>query len=286
MTAPRSDFDMVDLAPGIYSRAQVPHYDLIQAVNYSSLKALARSPKHYQHYRLNGTRESRDMFKGTLGHIAILEPERFVREYSVFEGKRKSGKEWEAFKLANKGRELIKADDLLEAIAMRDAVRADALASAYLANGAHEATLVWVDQDTGLKCKGRVDWLRNDHVLVDVKTTRDATPHWFSRDVARLMYHVQCAMYLDAVETLTGEEARFVVLAIEKTEPYDVVTFDVPEATIIAGRDEYRRLLRLLMQCQQDKRWPGIGNGFEVALTLPAWAVADESDLEGLELEK
>jgi hypothetical protein len=270
--------------PGIYARGTVD-YDAIDAVNYSSLKALARSPKHYRYYLENGSRETRDMFKGTAAHIAILEPERFALEYGVFTGKRRSGKEWEAFKAANAGKATIKADDLLEAMAMRDAVRADALGSAYLSNGRHEVTIVWIDGETGLKMKGRVDWLRNDNVLVDVKTTRDATPFFFARDVARLQYHVQSALYLDGIETLTGQSARFVAVAIEKAPPYDVVTFDMPEPVLGVGRDEYRRLLKLLIQCRQDKSWPGIGNGFEVALTLPPWAMGDENDIEALGLE-
>lgn len=268
----------IDVAPGVYKRDEMRDYDAIDAINYSSLKALAKSPKHYIHYLEHGRRETPDMFKGTAAHIAILEPERFVREYGVFTGRRKAGKEWTAFQEANKGRAILKESELNEAMAMRDAVREDEIASSYLANGYHEVTLVWVDAETGLKLKGRVDWLRKDNVLVDIKTTRDATPHWFSRDVARLQYHVQSAMYLDGLESITGKGARFVAVAIEKAPPYDVVTYDMPVPVIDAGRDEYRRLLRLLVECRQEKRWPGIGNGFEVSLTLPSWAMASDDD--------
>jgi hypothetical protein len=274
------------MEPGIYTRTQVPDYDAIDAINYSSLKMLLRSPKHYRHYLDNGSRETRDMFKGTTSHVAILEPERFAIDYAVFPGKAKRGAAWESFKTEHADVAIIKAGELTEAIAMRDAVRADPLASAYLSNGRHEVTLVWIDQETGLKLKGRVDWLRNDNVLVDVKTARDATPFFFSGSVAKLLYHVQCAMYLDAVETITGQEARFVVLAIEKSAPYDVVPYAVPEPVLGVGRDEYRRLLRLLIECRKENRWPGISNGFELQLNLPAYAMPDESDLDALGLEQ
>lgn len=276
------------MGPGIYSRAEVADYDAIDAVNYSSLKALARSPKHYRHHLLNGAKETRPMFKGTAAHVAVLEPERLALEYAIFTGKRRAGKAWEAFEAAAiaDGKKVIKEAELAEAVAMRDAVRADALASSYLSGGRHEVTVVWLDEETGLTCKGRIDFLRNDYVLVDLKTTRDAIPHWFGRDVARLQYHVQAAMYLDAVERLTGETARFVAVALESSPPYDVVTYDLPEPVISAGRDEYRRLLRLLVECRQENRWPGIGNGFEVTLSLPAWAMPDEGDLDALGLEQ
>ncbi len=271
--------------PGIYPRGTVD-YDAIDAVNYSSLKLLARSPKHYRHYMANGGKETRPMFKGTAAHLAILEPERFATEYAIFDGKRRTGKAWEAFEAEaeERGKKILKASELAEAFAMRDAVRADALASSYLIGGQHEVAMVWTDAETGLLCKGRLDFLRGGVVAVDLKTTRDAIPHWFARDVARLQYHVQAAMYLDAVESLSGETGRFVVIAIESTPPYDVVTYDLPEPVISAGRDEYRRLLRLLVECRRENRWPGIGNGFEVALTLPKWAMPDDGDLDALGL--
>jgi len=283
--APVSRFT-VDVPQGIYRKHELPcPYDAIDAINYSSLKNLAKSPKHYQHYLTHGRAETAAMFRGTAAHIAILEPERFVMEYAVFYGPRKAGKEWKAFQEANKSKTLIKSTEFAKALAMRDSVRDDPNASGYLANGSPEVTLVWVDPDTQLKLKGRVDFLRNDRVISDVKTTRDATPLWFSRDVAKLQYHVQAAMYSDGVEVITGDRARYVVIAVEAAAPHDTVTYDLPEPVLGPGRDEYRRLLRLLIECRETRRWPGIGNGFEVALTLPVWAVGDEGDLEALGLE-
>lgn len=268
------------MKPGIYSRSQVTDYDAIDAVNYSSIKWLARSPKHYRWFKDNGVRETRPMFKGTAAHIAILEPERFALEYAIFGGKRRAGEAWEAFKadaIAG-GKKILKESELAEAFAMRDAVRGDALASSYLCGGQHEVTLVWVDSETELKCKGRLDFLHGGTVAVDLKTTRDAIPHWFAKDVARLQYHVQAAMYFDGLATLTGKDPRYVVLAIESSPPHDVVTYDLPEPVIAAGRDEYRRLMRLLVECRQENSWPGIGNGFEQALTLPSWVTADSGN--------
>lgn len=266
------------MEPGIYTRTQVPDYDAIDAINYSSLKMLARSPKHYLHYTKCGGRETRDTFKGSTAHVAILEPERFVTDYAVFPGKAKRGKEWRDFKAAHAAAKIIKASELAEAISLRDAVRNDALASAYLSNGRHEVTLVWIDPETGVKLKGRVDWLRNDNVNVDVKTAADATPIMFGRSAARFLYHVQASMYQDGLEVITGEEARSVAIAVEKHAPYDAVTYSIPTPVLDVGRAEYRRLLGILAECRASGRWHGIGGGFEVTLSLPWWAMGDERD--------
>ena len=268
------------MKPGIYSRHEVADYAAINAVNYSSLKWLAKSPKHYKHHLANGAKETRPMFKGTAAHIAILEPERFALEYAIFTGKRRSGKDWREFEAdaRDRGKKIITSTELDEAIAMRDAVRGDSLAASYLAGGRHEVTVIWIDDETGLKCKGRLDFLRNDGVAVDIKTTRDATPFRFSQDAAKLQYHVQSAMYLDGVRSAAGHAERFVTLAVESAAPYDPVTYPLPEPVIEVGRDMYHSWLRRLVECRRDNRWPGIGNGFEQSLTLPTWSIPDSSD--------
>jgi hypothetical protein len=273
--------------PGIYLRGEL-EYSAIDAINYSTLKEMAKSPKHYRHALKNGRVETAAMTKGTAAHIAVLEPERFATEYAVFEGKRRAGKAWEAFEAeaTSKGRKILKEVDLDAAIRLRDAVRSDAVAAACFSGGHAEVTLVWQDEETGLMCKGRVDFLRNDNVISDLKTSRDVEPFWFGRDVARLQYHVQAAMYLDALETLTKKTAQFKVVAVESAEPYDVVVYGLGEDVIGPGRDAYRTLLKRVAECRANNEWPGYASGIEMALTLPAWAAgAEEDDLAALGLE-
>lgn len=272
------------VGPGIYRRGEVD-YDVIDAVNYSTLKELARSPKHYAHRLKHPRAGTPSMFRGSAAHTAILEPEEFERRYVVFDGKRRAGKAWEAFEKENNARTILKEDEYAQAMAFRDAVRGDPVAQPYLVGGDREVTLVWVDPETGVLCKGRPDYVTRDGVIVDVKTTKDASPFWFSRDVAKYQYHVQAAYYGDGYELITKREPRHVIIAVEAAEPRDVAVYRMSDPVIGPGRDAYRRWLKTLVECRQERRWPGYGNGFELELMLPPWALPDEGDLDSLGLE-
>lgn len=274
------------MKPGIYARGTVD-YDAIDAVNYSTLKELARSPLHYRH-RLDAPREqTKSMFRGSAAHTAILEPIEFMRRYVVFEGARRAGKAWEAFQEENAGKVILKEDEFNTAMAMRDAVQRCATAMAYLRRGQHEAALAWTDPETGIACKGRPDFVADDNTVVDVKTTRDPSPFWFQRDVARLQYHVQAAFYVDGLAQITRRESRAVIIAVESAPPHDVAVYRLPDDEVLGpGRDAYRAMLTKLAECRRDNRWPGVAGGFELTMTLPAWALPDESDLDALGLEQ
>lgn len=269
-------------------------YGKLPGANISSLKVLRKSPKHYRHYLENGRKATRSLELGTAAHVAILEPERFLREFALWdkkddEGKTKQrrGKAWEEFQSANDGKTIIRSDEYDLAIAIKDAVRADRVAMKYLAFGRPEVAITWEDEYTGMPCKGRVDWLTEidgGPCLVDLKGTRDPSPIWFSRDCARLDYHLQMAFYADAIEAATGEVPRVVVVAVEMAPPHDVVTYIVPADVIEIGRDAYRQLLETLRDCTASGTWHGYGGGEEKQLVLPAWAAPDDENADDLGL--
>lgn len=277
----------MDIRPGIYLRGQVD-YDSIEAVNFSTLKHMARSPRHYLHVLKNGVPETASMGRGTAAHIAALEPERFALEYAIFTGKRRAGKAWDEF-LASataEGKKVLKESQLEEALEIRDAVRGDAAASACLSNGHAEVAVVWRDEETGILCKGRVDFLRNDNVVSDLKIAADIAPFEFGKACARLQHHVQAAMYVDALEQVTKRRHESRIVAVEAKRPHDVIVYTLGEDVLGPGRDAYRAMLRQLAECRANDEWLGLSRGLEMALSLPAWVTGDaEDDLSALGLE-
>jgi hypothetical protein len=277
----------VSVRPGIYLRGQV-EYEKIDAINYSTLKEMAKSPLHYLYALKHGRRATAAMNRGTAAHIAVLEPERFATDYLIWEGRR-AGKAWEAFEAdaQARGKQILKDSELALALAIRDAVRGHAKASSYLVGGHAEVTIVWEDEETGLLCKGRLDFLRDDGTPADLKTTRNIEQFWFSRDLATNQYHVQAAMYLDGAASLTRKQSdRFALIAVEGAAPHDVVPYLLHEDVTGPGRDAYRALLRRVKECRESGEWPGYANGSEMTIALPAWATGDaENDLSALGLE-
>lgn len=277
----------------LYSRKECRYAEL-PGVHITQLKDLRRSPLHYQHRLRNGRKSTAALQLGNAGHVACLEPERFLLDFALWKSEGEDGakrvrrgKFWDAFQEQHAGKTIIRDEEYEVAIALRDAVRADAVAMKYLAMGRPEVAMTWNDAHTGIACVGRIDWetkVDGHPAIVDLKTTRNAGPAWFSRDVAKLDYHLQLAFYADGYEAATGKTPRVAVVAVESEPPHDVVTYIVPADVLEIGRDQYRQLLELYRDCSAANDWPGQGAGLEKILALPAWAVPDDDDTADLGL--
>jgi exodeoxyribonuclease VIII len=260
----------------MYLRGEVD-YDAIDAVNFSTLKYAAKSPLAYFH-RLNNPKASTiPQLRGTASHTAILEPERLESDYAIFTGKVRNGKVWDAFEAENAHRKIIKQGELDQALRMQRAVRSMPCADAYLSDGHAEVTLVWMDDVTGLLCKGRVDYVKGDDAIVDLKGTGDASGVSFAREAGRQKYHVQASFYLDGYTTLFPmAHPESVLIAVEYSEPHDVAPYVIDADSLEAGRRIYRACLDRIAQCRAERRWPGVANGSVQTLRLPAYELMEE----------
>lgn len=286
---------------GIFPKLGREEYDAAtDRVNWSTLKHLGRSAEHYL-YALGDpdaeTPADDDTPARKLGratHVAILEPELFGLLYVVWTGGRRAGKTWDAFQAAHADREILTADEYGRCVAMQKRVREHPTAGRYVVGGKAEVTIAWdhiIPAASDFPAivtpmRGRLDYLRDD-VIVDVKTTRDASVDGFGREVWTHRYHTQLALYQAGVEAITGRLLPVKIIAIENTAPHVVTVFDLPEHVLEIGREEFRALMAHLDWCKRESRWPGYADD-EVELLLPRWAAprpagADE-DLAGLDL--
>lgn len=252
-------------------------YRALPGLNISTLLKMRRSPKHFRHALLNPSPDTPALSFGKALHSLLLEPERVEQDVAVWSGTRR-GKAWDAFSAANADRLIVKSDEWDQAHTMAQAIRAHDVARFYLEqDGEAESSITWNDEATGRALKGRIDWLCGE-AIVDLKTTRDPSQFLFGRDAARYGYHIRAAWYQDGIAALTGTWRPYVLIAAEKDPPHDVVCYRVPPEALRAGRNEYRRLLCELAECEAADRWPGIGGDEELDLILPSWALGDEDD--------
>lgn len=300
------DLEMDDISPDVETRdmtapAQAPpvarliprtsyaDYAAIDAVNWSTLKVMARSPRHYRHALANPRPPSPAMLLGTAAHLATLEADRWDDEVRIFDGAARRGKAWEAFQAANPGRLLLNQAEADKAQAMAAAVRDHGPAAEYLSAGEPEVGVVWTDDTTGLSCKARVDWLHvlrdsagriGRVILVDLKTAREIGLREFSAQAARLGYFGQLAHYRAGIAAALGiapEMIEVVLVAVENDAPHDVAVFavddGVPDGGLHYGETERRRLLKRLVECRDADEWPG-QHPEVTPLCPPAWASA------------
>ncbi len=291
------------IVASIRSRVPAEEYHGLPGVSISRLKELKRSPKHYK-YRLENPLQSAAMRLGTAAHCAVLEPERFQRQFAVWDRRSdngnlcpRRGQFYDEFVNQHAGRTIITNDEGLDAIAIARAVRADPLAMKYLESGEPEVTMRWtLDSQSLLRqlipvqvyCRGRADWLTRidgSPYLIGLKTARDCRAVPFGNACARLGYHLQWAFYLDGYRAITGVTPQLREIVVESTPPYDVVVYDVPNDVLLQGRAEYESLLRVLVECEARREWLGVANGHEQTITLPTWAYDGQDDIADLELE-
>ena len=176
------------------------------AISRSELWWLNRSAEYFKYRREHPTEPTPALLFGQVAHKLLLEPDDFGTDFVVapaVDRRTKAGKEtWEAFLAEADGKAVVDAATFEQAsemvnVAMQNQIVHDLL------QGEHETPLFWTDPDTGVACKCRLDaWHRDEQgvpVIVDYKTTNDASYKAFQRDVQNYGYAFQAAMYSEGV---------------------------------------------------------------------------------------
>jgi hypothetical protein len=251
-------------------------YHASPAISKSGLDKIARSPAHYRAAKESAAESTEAMIFGSAFHDYILLPEVFQTAYTVlpedFNGRTKDGKSYlETIKAS--GQTILKAEWLKDIQGMAAAVAAHPKAAALLSGGHSEVSMFWQDADTGLDCRCRPDYIHSSGIIVDLKSTLDASPAAFAKSCANLRYHVQDAFYSEGFYQATGEWPRgFVFIAVEKTAPYAVACYTLDDVAKEKGRELYQQDLQTLQAAQAANEWPAYSDQIET-LTLPAWAL-------------
>ncbi|MGQ3289063.1 PD-(D/E)XK nuclease-like domain-containing protein [Sphingopyxis sp.] len=190
----------------------------------------------------------------------------------------------------NEGFTVLSPDDLAQLHAMRDAIRAHPAAGVLLdGEGVAEASVYWTDEATGELCRCRPDRWRKDGILVDLKSTLDASPEGFAKSLANYRYHVQAPWYLGGARAAyeAGQlpddwqaPRAFAFIAVEKSAPYAVAVYTLDAATMELGAAQMRANLDTLAECRRTGVWPGYGDKI-ANLSLPDWYLRQKAELLG-----
>jgi exodeoxyribonuclease VIII len=283
----------------VHSTLDRAGYDAITGWNASLLKvAITRTPAHAWAAFLDPLRSpSKDTpaFRiGTLLHTAVLEPDVWQQIIPC-----SSGSTTKAFAAAVKeaaadGKTVAQASEYDLAAAMAQAiVTHPALGTLMAPTPEHlalnELTLCWTDATTGQQCRGRLDAVRiTDYeiVILDLKTTADASSAEFGRSAAKYGYLLQAAFYSDGLfhcsrsleqllnlppGKLIGKPVVFEFVAVEKEAPHLVARYRLTADQLQAGRQLYRKALEMVSTAEALGWWPGYDTA-PAPLELPGWA--------------
>ena len=251
-------------------------YHASPAISKSGLDLIRKAPALYKWRRENPDEQTPAMRLGTLTHTAVLEPDRFPFDTIVrpegIDRRTSAGKAaWAAFEIQSDGREIITAEEMAKLSAIRDAVHSHpAAAKALAGRPTIEQSIFW-DVD-GIDCRCRPDAVTESGVIVDLKTTRDASPDGFAKSIAQYRYHVQAAFYCDGYRAAFGEAPKgFAFIAVETEPPYLVAVYVASSTMILRGRADYLDDLAKFRECRDTDTWPGYSSA-PLTIDLPKWA--------------
>jgi hypothetical protein len=277
----------IDIGPGIFHAVDFEDYARITAHNGSSIVKMSRSPLYYRWCKDHPEPPTPALILGHITHTMILEPDR-IGDFAVWgekpNEKVRLGKVWDAFRDEREGKTIITRKERDEMVQIAVAIRRNSAIASLLKDGRSEVSMVWKDTELDHLCKGRVDYLRADPLILDLKTARDARPFQFGNQAYKLGYHIKLAMYQDGYFALTGELAPVKIIAVENKPPYDAAIYNVPSDVLQQGHEDYVRLMHRIHECEESGNWPGAVEE-EINLSLPSYAYPETSDdLADLEL--
>lgn len=285
-----------DFAPGVYRGESDAVYFRRQlgVASNSVLKIIdTQSLGHYLHYVSTGQDDDAEPVKDTeaqlIGrafHCLVLEPELYARSYRALPdfGDMRSSKnrarrdEWISYQAKNITFLTAAQDALVRA--MREALLRHRTARLMVERGVREVVFRWIDPETGLACKSKIDlWDEELGFLMDLKSCLSAHPEAFARTATDYRYHVQHVMYAEAARVLGIPVDNFVLVPVEKTAPHFTATYHVDAAGEEKGFEVLRRSLATLRAAMDrwiggdalDEAFPAYGHDI-LPLRLPGWA--------------
>lgn len=264
--------------PGVRDGMSATDYHSMAALSSSGIKKLLRSPAHYIVERTAPRAPSDAMKIGTAVHTLVLEPQRAGEIIAMpgFNLRTKAGRDESVdWAEAHQSCQSFDAQTHERIVRAAEAVRAHPGAARLLCDGAAERSIFWRDAKESIECRARFDWHRDDGGIVDLKTTRDASPDAFSRSIANFEYHVSAAHYwLGAEHVLGASPAFWAFVCVEVEPPFGVACYVLDAASIRAGMARCERAYRTFRECVDSQQWPAYPETIDV-IGAPSWALRE-----------
>lgn len=268
---------------GIYDVPEAVYHGSGIGLSQSMLKAFARSPRHLREMLSTPREPSDEMVIGAALHCLVLEGAHFRERYAVLpEGidrRTKAGKAAYADAVvAAAGKTLLPAWAMAQVEGMASALASSPMARAILggATGPREVSAYWTME--GVLCRGRFDLPTTLSIMVDLKTSGDASPEAFRRSCWNFRYDWQHAFYGLGVETLRASLGEAVMppldghlwLVVERDRPHGVACYRATDEDLARARADVLSMVRRYADCLAKDEWPCYPDEV-LDLAMPAW---------------
>lgn len=224
------------------------YYNDKTLITNSHLKILMEGgPEALEHHYKHGSEDKEAYAFGRAFHTLILEPMEFNKRYFIFDdrqickeigGARPTStnkyKEWkENLIIENQGKEIISLEDMNVLEKMEEKLYSIPQIASLFSGTKKE--VIYQGEINGVKCKGKLDLVKPNQMVIDLKTTSKApTPEQFAKEFRNYDYDRQMAFYSKLANVPDA-----CIIAIQKSAPYTVGIYMLSKESIDNGIAKY-----------------------------------------------
>ncbi len=218
-------------------------------------------------YDMNNRRPSSPaLVLGSAFHTATLEPEKLDEEFAVkpteIDGKSSRTNHYkEAFEIMQKNepdKQWLAPADYDLALEMAGSALDNPILKHYMADIDKVVEGTGFFEMEGAKCKVRPDLYNSETGMVlDLKTTIDASPEEFTYSVRKYGYLFQAAFYMTGLRAMGERPKQFVFLVVEKSAPYATACYTLDNADIEREVPRVLEACKIYGECLRTDVWPG-----------------------------
>jgi exodeoxyribonuclease VIII len=259
-------------------------YYKIKALSHSMLSCLAQNPMECKMRYVDDppTLPKKDSAAFAMGHAVhclALEPDEFGERFAVapkIDRRTTAGKvAWAEYLADCEGKTILDEQDYADAMACVQALNNHPEFAAIMAQP-RRVEVPFEFELFGHPFKAKPDAIIDSmRLILDIKTTDDASPHRWQWSAVDYGYHRQAFIYQGALRQDTGKGYRFVFAVVEKPKPSTrgipptVALYELDDATIEMGCDDTHRLVRDYENRTANGWWQQYYSSGIVPLRLP-----------------
>jgi exodeoxyribonuclease VIII len=212
-------------------------------------------------------------------HCLALEPEKFEDRFAVapkVDRRTTAGKvAWAEYLADCEGKTVLDEQDYADAMDCVQALNNHPQFAAIMAQP-RRVEVPFEFELFGHRFKAKPDAIIDSmRLILDIKTTDDASPHRWQWSAVDYGYHRQQIIYQEALRQATGKKYRFYFAVVEKPKPSTrgipptVALYELDPDTVLMGFEDTQRLVRDYEDRTADRWWQQYYSSGIVPLRLP-----------------
>lgn len=222
-------------------------YRSAHGLNKTSLVKFMKSPRHYLQSLHDEFEATDSMRMGTALHSLVLrdDPTKHFAVKKKVDNRTKEGKEYSAqFEQDNKGKTIITEEQNELVQGMFKSLRKNERFSRMMDRFSHREVGIFANYNHPLgdfRIKGMLDaYIETEGLIVDIKTSQDASLDLFKWDFKKYAYGLQQVHYTHLLGKTKMPFSNFVFVVVENKPPHEVAFYTLSMNDYLKTQDEWK----------------------------------------------